>query len=142
MGEQKRFGKHIVHFEEDDFMFLYFEGVVDEHQMAAISNEHNTRLLQQGRLFLLCVAGKGVRLTPAARNEVRNRPKNLPPYWFACVGAPFAARVVVDMLVRAAKLFTGTTATHRFFDEEAEARAWLREMRRVHFSAQPAPPCA
>ena len=138
--EEKTFGNHIVRFEEDDFMFLYLEGAVDAREMAAISDEHNQRLLARGRLFTLCVAGKGVRLSPEARHEVRNRPKNLPPYWLACVGAPFAARVVVDMLMRAVKLFTGTTATHRFFDGEAEARAWLCEMRRIHateHSAQP-----
>ncbi len=140
--EEKRFGKHIVRFEADDFMYLYMEGEVDAREMAAIANEHNERLLACGRSFLLCVAVKGVRQTPEARLEVKNRPKNLPPYWMACVGAPFAARIVIDMLMRAVKLFTDTTATHRFFDTEAEARAWLHEMRLAQAEGRLAPPLA
>jgi hypothetical protein len=140
--EEKRIGNHVVRFEQDDFMFLHLEGMIDAREMAAIAAEHNQRLLAHGRLFTLCVAGKGVRMSPEARHGVRNRPKNLPPYWLACVGAPFAARVIVDMLMRALKLFTGATTTHRFFDSEAEARAWLREVRRAQFAAPPVPPPA
>src|SRR5688500_15544044 len=106
-------------------MVIEMNGVIGPGDMTAINEAHDARLFAEGCLFVLCFTGNVTGMAPAARHEHKVRPKDPPPSFSAILGARFVARVIIDMMVRAANLLTNAQVTHRFFDEEAEARAWL-----------------
>jgi hypothetical protein len=127
--EEHRAGKHLIRVESDDFMTLEFHGPISASDTRAILRAHDQRLLAQGRLFLLCLVSENGGMTPEARAELKHRPKNLPASYIAYVGAPYAKRVILEMLLRATTVLTRAKTTHRFFEHEAEARNWLAAMR-------------
>jgi hypothetical protein len=137
--EEKQAGQHFIRVEGDDFMTLEFHGLITAADMAAILQEYDARLLAQGRLFVLCNMSEAGDMMPEARATAKRRPKGLPWSYIAYVGASFGKRVVIDMLMRAIAVLSRVMTTHRFFDNEAEARAWLLEMRSAH-GRQPAAP--
>jgi len=65
---------------------------------------------------------------PETRKAIA-RLKDPRPQATAIIGAGFQYRVLAQMIVKAAHLFTGKLIELAFFDDEENARAWLEEMR-------------
>jgi hypothetical protein len=138
--EEKRVGRHFIRVESDNFMTLEFNGAISQAETAAVVEAIDGRLLAQGRLFLLCFVANTGGMAPEARAELKRRPKNLPPSYIAYVGAPYAKRVILEMLLRATAALTRAKTTHRFFENEAAAREWLAAQRLAQYQPpQPSP---
>lgn len=133
--EERRIGNHVLRFEAADFVVVEMNGVIQPGDMNAINEVLHERLFAEGHLLTLCLTANVTGMDPAARRETKARPKDPPPTYAAILGANFVARVVIDMLMRAANLLANAKITHGFFTSEAEARAWLAEMRARHLRA-------
>lgn len=127
--EERCIGNHVLRFEGADFVVVEMSGVIQPGEIHTINEVFHERLFAEGRLFVLCFTANVTGMDPAARRESKARPRNPPPTYAAILGASFVSRVVIDMIMRAANLLADAKLTHRFFSGEAEARAWLEEMR-------------
>jgi hypothetical protein len=127
-------GRHVVLFENDELLVLRMRGALLPGEMGAIARVHDARLLERGRLFVLVDVTAAEPPSYAARQELKERPKKLPPHWIAYVGIPREYSIVLDLIVRAASVLSSSKIVHRYFPDELAARAWLDEMR-AKFSA-------
>lgn len=133
--EQLQVGQHLLQFEGSDLLIIRIRGDVQPGQMGELARRHDERLLQLGRLFVLCdLTGATEAPSMQARRELKNRPKKLPPHWVAYVGLPRGFTVPLDLIIRAVANLTGSKIVHRYFSDETTALTWLREIRRK-FSA-------
>lgn len=127
-------GRHVVAFENDELLVIRARGAFLPGEMKAIARAHDARLLEQGRLFVLVDVGTAEPPSYASRQELKERPKKLPPHWIAYVGMPREYVIFLDLIVRAVSVLSSSKIVHRYFQDELTARAWLDEMR-AKFSA-------
>jgi hypothetical protein len=66
--------------------------------------------------------------TPSARRTAADRLRQMPPRFIAIVGGSFAQRTTAKLVLTATTLLGSRAKTKgAFFEDEEEARAWLRE---------------
>lgn len=130
--EQPSLGQHVVSFENDELLIIRIRGAFLPGEMKALAQLHDERLLERGRLFVLVDVHAAEPPSYAARQELKDRPKKLPPHWIAYVGMPREYAVILDLIVRAASVLSSSKIVHRYFQDEPSARAWLSEMQAKH----------
>lgn len=128
--EEVFIGKHELRFEAEDVLVMRLRGPLLPGQMKEIADAHDARLLQCGRLFVLCDIGKAEPPSFASRQELRERTTKLPMHWVAYVGIPKQFATILDLMVRAISVLTSSKIVHRYFLDEPTARRWLVEMKR------------
>ncbi len=126
-------GGSFVRFEPPDLCIGTFVGDITPEDMAAMFDD--LRRFSRGRPHVLTLADltRCGTLSAAARKAAADAGKGLPVRGAAVVGASFQMRMFATLMTRALNLFNGASDTYnplRFFDTEAEARAWLAERRR------------
>jgi len=121
-------GEHEVRFEAEDLLIMRIRGAILPGQMKKMADLHDQRLLKCGRLFVLCDVGRAEPPSYASRQELKDRPKKLPPHWIAYVGMPKEFATILDLIVRAVSVLSSSKIVHRYFQDEPTARAWLSEM--------------
>jgi len=80
-------------------------------------------------LFLYIDVHAASGIDSRARKRISDLTKARPYTASAVVGASFPIRVAIELIVNAARLLVKDATETRFFDTDAEARAWLDEVR-------------
>lgn len=123
-------GSHRISFEPPDFLHVRISGDFDEETILELIGAL-WRLAEQLPFLVALVdlSAMGT-ITAGARKAASSKgsPSNAA---VAVVGVDFHRRVLIDLIVKAAKLFKVETATVGMFEGEAEARAWFDEQRRA-----------
>lgn len=127
--EEILLGEHELRFEGEELLIIRIRGALLPGQMKRVAEVLDARLLERGRLFVLCDVGRAEPPSYASRQEIKARPKKLPPHWVAYVGIPKEFGTIMDLMLRAASLLSSSKIVHRYFQDEPSARAWLRDMK-------------
>lgn len=115
---------------EDDLLIARIRGPYDE----AVAWYLESRLIEQahryGYSLVIFHAHEVTTITREARRlMIESTSTRQDPGAGGILGASFTIKTLAQMLVRAADLLTKNPAALRFFDTEAEARAWLDKQR-------------
>jgi hypothetical protein len=129
MESERRIGEHVLRIEEDGVLVVVLRGALTADEMREIVRAHDEKLLAEGDLQVLSDLRAVTTVEPGARHALGGRPKDLPGYCTAYMVPNFKIKLVMDLLLRAANSIMKSKLVHRFFDDEAEALAWLRQMR-------------
>jgi hypothetical protein len=128
MTEEIRVGRHVLRFEEGEFMDLHVRGSFLPGELGTLTREFEARLVKKGRMFVFCRVSEHGLPSPASRQEIKHRSMKIPPHWIAFVGQSRELNVILDLILRARALLTRSIITHRYFQDEPSARAWLVDM--------------
>lgn len=132
MSGEKHEGHILIRTEPPDAYFVAFVGDISEDVL--LSKMRELRVYTEGKPYVLAINDltKMRSITAAARNLAVEEGKHLPLRGTAIVGASFQLRVLATLANKALSLLSkkGDYET-RFFDTEAEARAWINERRRA-----------
>ncbi|MDC3955676.1 hypothetical protein [Polyangium jinanense] len=129
VGTELRFGAHRLAFEEPDTVHIELCGELGDELQSLVEA---LEAWSVGRPYILTLASvsrvttwtAGARKVALSSHQIR-----LPPRALALYGGGFALRMSVEMLMRATAVLG---ARDRYFfhgHDEAEARAWLTDMR-------------
>ncbi len=130
MSFQRRIGEHEVRVDDADLMTIVFRGPLGAQDMQEILREHDGKLGADGDLFVISDLRGLTTVEPGARHALGKRSKTLPGYCVAYMVPNFQIRLVLEMFLRAANVLMKAKVSHRFFDDELQARRWLMEMQR------------
>jgi len=115
---------------EGDLLFFRMKGVVSLADMIEILRLTAEVKMANGAVFTLYDSRENTGLEPAARKYATDHgSEKTQVAASASFGAPFAMRVVVNMLNRANGLLHKTSIPTMLFNTEAEARAYLQAAR-------------
>jgi hypothetical protein len=116
--------------EGPDAYALRVRGKLDSETIGWIVEQTLATLAGGRPVYLLCDMTGYEGVTRAGRKLVGERSLEAVPRAMAIFGVSFTLRISIEMIVRAALLLSRKSLRVRFFDNEAEARAWLAEVRR------------
>lgn len=125
---QRTIGEHEVRVDSENILTLVFRGTVRVADMRQILHEHDGMLMRDGELFVLSDLRMLRSVEPGARHVLGTRPASLPGYCVAYMVSSFQMKLFLDVLLRAANFKQKGKVQYRFFDAEAAAYAWLRQM--------------
>lgn len=116
--------------EVDDILCTRFTGDYTLNLAEQLQVRSNAMAARHGyRLLLLDLSQMGA-VTPAARRYLaEDQKRERIESSVAIVGASFAIRTVVTMLIRAISILTNLPVALQFFQDEENALVWLREER-------------
>lgn len=122
--------KHLDVQVEGDLVVVRTSGTIDESVARYIGALHDELAVSIGYALELQYCHESTTLTHEARHSYFkwNRKRQFPGA-VAVVGASFATKTMAMLLTRAVKLAVVAHTEMKFFDTEAEARAWLDEQR-------------
>lgn len=129
--EEKQVGRHVLRYEEPGIYVIEYSGDVSGEEAAALLSASPHEPVDGRHVFLLCDVTAVGAVHPSARRMPRDSHK-FDKAFLAYVGATFTLRVMSNMFLRALNMLKGPRWVHRYFDDQASARAWLLEMRREH----------
>ena len=121
-------GAHVGFYEPPDLLVLEFRGNVTAEHVADYVAQRAALLEGQSRILTL-IDARGLSEPPAEARAAVARLRIPRPQATAIIGAGFRQRVMAELVVKAAYLFTGKLIKLAFFDDVETARAWLLEMR-------------
>jgi hypothetical protein len=116
--------------EGPDAYALRVGGKLDRETIGWIIDQATAALAGGRPVYLLCDMTVYEGVTRAGRKFVGERSLVAVPRAMAIFGVGFTLRISLEMIVRAALALSRMSLLVRFFDTEAEARAWLAEIRR------------
>lgn len=121
-------GEHALFLEAPDLLVVRLRGDLTAVDVARYV-EVRAKLMEGSPYLLLLVDLHDLRsATPDARGAIA-RIRERRPQATAYLGASFAARVVVEMIMKAFKAFGRDNLIARAFEGEVQARVFLDEMR-------------
>lgn len=121
-------GEHVGYYEEPDLLWLEFHGGISADQVIEYVEIRAGLLEGQPRILTLLDVRDMTDLPADARAAIA-RLRDPRPQASAVIGASFRMRVIAELVVKAAYLFTGKMIQLGFFEEVEEGHAWLVEMR-------------
>jgi hypothetical protein len=133
----RRCGGQIIALEAPDLLVVTLCGGVtreDIEQMLAARAEYTAGL---DHFLVLCRMGDLTGISIDASRALADSPDPRPQA-VAFLNASFRQRVIAGMVIRAARFFLSPMGPYHFSDTEAEAHAWLEDMR-LNFSSIPPP---
>lgn len=137
-GGWRRIGDSLLRVEPPDLLFVRDRGTVLPEHIAAIVEE--ARQLASGGppLWLMDMSELGEVPAPTRKFIAKSDLLSLVG-GAAVIGATFAHRVIVKLVINVGKLARpgAPSPEIRYFASEAEARAWLDEVRRSRVSRGP-----
>ena len=140
MNKVWRIGEHEVRYEEDaGFIVLVHVGVMGPDEVRAVSKAMDECMLFSppgAPAFLLADSRKATGMNVNGREVVASKAQiaNGDTY-VAVFGAPFAYRVVLNLVFRGVGLITDKMKAIAVADE-AEARVWLTEKRQSYLASR------
>ncbi len=129
---ERQVGRHSIGFEPPALLRFVIHGDVlpeDGEAFTEFAREHTS-----GRPFVLLMADLSQLggIPVHTRKNARRQAEGIPYRGMAFHGASLSARVFAKLVLGAMRLISGETDNPvRFFDTEAEARAWLTERARA-----------
>jgi hypothetical protein len=137
MSEQQQIGQHTVGFEAPLFT-IRAGGDLTPADVRGIARFMNERAAGLPYVMMLGDVRRLGAIPPETRKETLKVGGKLSYGGIATFGATFQVRILTKLILGAAKLLIGRGSVPiRYFDTEAEARAWLLEGMREIAEAQP-----
>ena len=128
MREQHLIGKHRV-FTEGDVVSVQYDGAVNLSEMAMIQGIYESRLRLHPRLYSVFFVAHAVPPPPEVRKGMAQWRRQHKVAGTAVIGASLPIRTIGTLYLRATHLLGLRTWPVRFVDNEAEAQAFLDELR-------------
>ena len=129
MAEEWKFGALNVRFEEPDTLFSFGVGETDGESMRAFNKHCEALAARHGKLYLITDMTRSTGMTPEARKLSTEYSSGNPFNGMVFFGASFTMRTIVNMMVRAGQLLGRNDGAMQFVQNEAEARAWIADLR-------------
>jgi hypothetical protein len=124
-------GPHLFRWEPPDVGYVAYNGDVDGPTMATYSEKSRLHTNNKPRVFLIVNSSKLGRIDAEARRLSANGSKGLALRGVAVVGGSRTIRVLSELFVRAIEILNHNPDNPtRFFEDEADARAWIDTRRR------------
>jgi hypothetical protein len=125
-------GPHLFRWEPPDMGYVAYNGDVDGPTMMTYTEKSRVYTGDKPRVFLIVNCSKLGRIDAEARRVSANGSKGLALRGVAVVGASRTTRVLASLFVRAIEILNRNLDNPtRFFENEAEARAWIDTRRRA-----------
>jgi hypothetical protein len=125
-------GSHSLQFEPPNVCVITYRGDIVEDEVAELFEAIRLLVDSTKAFFFIIDLRQQSNLTPAARKRVSQELKAIQPQAVAIIGASFPVRVLVILIEKAAGVLSKADRPfNRFFDAEADARAWIEERRRM-----------
>jgi len=121
-------GEQITGFEEPDIIYMKLTGTVTEDEVRVINEMQIDFCRGREKVFFLIDLEELESLSNSSRRAAIEGLNQMPVGGLAVYKAPLTARVLAKLLVTGMRLF-GKYLALQFFDNEAEARAWIEEQR-------------
>jgi hypothetical protein len=131
MREPPNCGRHSMIREASGLLVLTLDGDISLDDVNKVIDEEMRLIAGMRHVFLLIDFTKAGALGPDARRRGVEGGKDIPYSGIALFGASFQTRVVANMMISAAGLFSNRPIPTTFTKTEAEARAWLEERQRA-----------
>jgi hypothetical protein len=129
MSDESSPGPSFVRFEPPDILIGAFIGEITESEMRRICVEQRRITGDDPRIFVLFDLSRLGHVTPDARHAAAKELKGTVVRAAAYFGASFRFRVLATLVVKGINLMNRTSTPTSFFETEAEARAWISEIR-------------
>ncbi|MBL9007847.1 MAG: STAS/SEC14 domain-containing protein [Myxococcales bacterium] len=120
--------KHIQR-REDDLIVFEADGVIEEADVEATLQISADILRTHPQYWILVDLRKLTGVEATARRRAATSPQNKQLAGVAAFGASTLMRSLITLIVRAMVMLGHSQLVMRFFETEAEARAWLAEQR-------------
>ncbi len=125
---QRRIGRHDVRVDDDDILTLIVDGDLRADEMREILREHDSKLIRDGDLYVVSDLRRLGSVEPEARHELGARSRTLPGYCVAYMVSGFKMKLLLEFIIKAVNVRLTGKVVFRFFDNDAQAREWLRSM--------------
>lgn len=123
-----RVGAQLFRWEPPDTGYVTYSGDLDGPTVTAFTGEVSKFTSRQPRVFTIVDVSKVGRVNADARKASARGGKDVPMRGIAIVGASAHLRIISSLVSRAMDaLFRDIETPTRFFQTEAEARAWIAE---------------
>lgn len=125
-------GPHFWRWEPPDIGYLRYDGDMTGELSTELTERSRAFTLGQPIVFLLVDVTRIGKVSAEARARSGQGAKDLNLRGTIIVGASASIRIVVGLVTRAIELVHGNKENPtRFFDTEAEARAWIAQRREL-----------
>lgn len=126
-----KIGHHLFRWEPPDIGYVYYDGDMDAASMLAYAEQSRIYTANKPRVFLIVNTSKLGRLSAEARRMSADGSKGLALRGIAVIGASRTIRVLAELVSRGMDILNRNNDNPtRFFETEAEARAWIDTRRR------------
>lgn len=132
MTYEPNIGKQTTIFEPPDIIFLKLSGTCTWEEGAEINRRHREWGKTTERVFYLIDLAELDRIDPEVRKDATSTMAEVPTRGMVGFSAPIKARVIAKLIFTALNLFSNKAdkIPLHFAPNEAEARAWIDELRR------------
>jgi len=129
MGESRRIeiDTHSIVLEAPDLLIVRFRGLLLEDHVVRYVAQRPSLLGDQKYILLMCDLRELTEVSLKGRRAIADIHDGRPQAT-GLVGGSFRLRVMAEMINTASRVFGKRQSRMRPFDDEASARAWLREM--------------
>ena len=135
--ETKELGRFELRQEpETGFLRIIHEGTLTEEGARSLAAEYERFAPAEGAAFVIADYRKATGITFGGRRALAAT-RLRGEIYFANFGAPFAHRVVSNLVIRAVGIFVPVVS--EAFASEAEARAWLTQKRNAYLAQKRSP---
>lgn len=129
MSDESSPGPSFVAFEPPDILIGAFIGEITEREMRRICADQRRITGGDPRIFVLLDLSRLGYVTPEARRAASEELRDTVVRGAAYFGASFKLRVFATLVIKGINLMKRASIPTRFFETEAEARAWISEIR-------------
>jgi len=129
MSFQRRIGEHEVRVDDAGIMTIVFRGPLGAQHMQEILREHDAKLLEDGDLFVISDLRALTTVEPGARHALGARSRTLPGYCVAYMVPSFQIKLLLEVLLRAAKFRPKGKVVFPFVVDEAVGPVWVPPVR-------------
>ena len=121
-------GEQITGFEEPDLIYMKLVGTVTEDEVRVLNEMQIDFSRGRPRVYFLIDLSALESLSNAVRRAAIEGLNQMPVAGLAVYDAPLTARVLAKLIITGMKLF-GKNIPLQFFNDEADARAWIDQKR-------------
>lgn len=122
---------HDITFEPPNTILIQGRGVMDGVSATKMHEQMCAWVGEQPYMFLLADMSEVTSFSTDGRKGLVSSTGQLPPRAVALCGAPFAVRVVFDMVARARSLLGKQGRWMKNFTDQESARQWFDEMQPI-----------
>jgi hypothetical protein len=132
--QERRIGQSYVRFEPPDLLVEVITDELTDDELREFMMLGAEWLRGKRDVFIIADISGLSTLSPANRKVVREMDWGADITGIAMIGASFHMRVVAQLIVKAIQLLQRRSYELHFFDAEADAHAWVAELRRKNAS--------
>jgi len=138
MGELHTFGLHTGRI-DGDLAIVHFVGPMNLAEGRELLRFFERIIAEQGHVYVLAHIEKATTIEPEARREFLQWMKTHPLLAVANVRGSILARSLALLMSNALRLFGFINYSSGFFENDADARRWIAQLRQKH-QARPRSP--